>query len=62
MNSEQIDGNGVNTIEAGREWLGKQLAVTDKHARWFLTEHPILALACAVGIGYLAARLLGPTR
>jgi ElaB/YqjD/DUF883 family membrane-anchored ribosome-binding protein len=61
------DGNGDNQavrnqLEDGRDWVVDRLAEADKQARSFLTEHPILALACAVGIGYLAARLLRPNK
>ena len=56
------NGNGekevVQQLQDGREWIAERLAQADKQARSFLTEHPLLSLACAVGIGYLAARLL----
>lgn len=58
MNAKHTDGEVVNALSDGREWISERLASADKQARSFLTEHPILSLACAVGIGYLAARLL----
>jgi ElaB/YqjD/DUF883 family membrane-anchored ribosome-binding protein len=59
MNTTQTDGEeAVKELRDGREWMTERLARADKQARSFLTEHPILSLACAVGIGYLAARLL----
>ncbi|MDB4968967.1 MAG: hypothetical protein JWN44_4656 [Myxococcales bacterium] len=58
MSERQVDGNGVKQLQDGREWVAERLARADKQARSLLTEHPIAALACAVGIGYLAARLL----
>jgi ElaB/YqjD/DUF883 family membrane-anchored ribosome-binding protein len=55
------DGNGesevVQQLHEGREWIAERFAQADKQARSFLREHPILTLACAVGVGYLAARL-----
>jgi hypothetical protein len=58
MNTTHTDGETVKALQDGREWITERLAQADKQARSFLTEHPILSLACAVGIGYLAARLL----
>jgi hypothetical protein len=43
---------------AGREWVTDTLARADKEVRSFLTEHPVMSLACAVGAGFLLARLL----
>ena len=61
--SEAKADNGVATeIESGRAWASEQLESIDKKARWFLIAHPIAALACAVGIGFVAARLLGGRR
>jgi ElaB/YqjD/DUF883 family membrane-anchored ribosome-binding protein len=58
MNAKETDGEAVKALANGQEWLSEQLSRADKQARTFLTEHPILSLACAVGVGYLAARLL----
>jgi hypothetical protein len=62
MKNGQGDGEVIKELQDGREWMAAQLARADQQARSFLTEHPILALAGAVGIGYLAARLLRSTR
>jgi ElaB/YqjD/DUF883 family membrane-anchored ribosome-binding protein len=58
MNAEQVDGQVMKDLMEGRDWVAERLARADKQARSFLTEHPILTLACAVGVGFLAARLL----
>jgi len=39
-----------------------EMVALDKQARGFVTAHPIAALLCAVGIGFVAARLLSPRR
>ncbi len=57
----QTDGKAVKELPAG-EWVAERLARADKQARSFLIEHPYLSLACAVGLGYLAARLLRTPR
>lgn len=62
MSETQVSGDVVKELLEGREWLAERLARADKQARSILTEHPILSLACAVGIGYLAARLLRDRR
>ncbi|MGZ3443294.1 MAG: hypothetical protein ACXVDD_27425 [Polyangia bacterium] len=54
--------NGVATELELREWAAERLAAVDKQARSFLAEHPIVALAGAVGIGFLAGRLLSARR
>jgi hypothetical protein len=43
---------------AAPEWIREGLVRADKEVRSLLTQHPILSLACAVGAGYLIARLL----
>lgn len=48
----------VKDLQSGREWAAERLAEVDKQARSFITGHPFLAIACAFGIGFLAARLL----
>ena len=58
MDNGQADGEVAKELRDGRDWVVERLARADKQARSLLTEHPILSLACAVGIGYLAARLL----
>jgi len=58
MNNETDESEVVKPLHEGREWIAERLAQADEQARSFLTEHPILSLACAVGIGCLAARLL----
>jgi ElaB/YqjD/DUF883 family membrane-anchored ribosome-binding protein len=60
MNDVSSDGKVVKELMDGRDWVAERLTRADQQARSFLTEHPILAIACAVGIGYLAARLLRP--
>lgn len=56
-------GDGVAAqLEDGRVWAVDRLAALDKQARWFVTAHPIVVLACAVGIGFVAARLSSPRR
>jgi ElaB/YqjD/DUF883 family membrane-anchored ribosome-binding protein len=58
MNDKQVDGTAIKELLERRDWVVEQLGRADKQARSFLTEHPILSLACAVGVGYLAARLM----
>jgi ElaB/YqjD/DUF883 family membrane-anchored ribosome-binding protein len=58
MNDAQSDGKMAKELLQGREWVAERLARADEQARSFLTEHPVLSLACAVGIGFLAARWL----
>ncbi|MGZ3427991.1 MAG: hypothetical protein ACXVCV_15150 [Polyangia bacterium] len=60
--TEAKSDNGVATELELREWAAERLAAVDKQARSFLTEHPIVALGCAVGIGFLAGRLLSARR
>ena len=62
MNVEQSDNGVAAQVEDGRAWAGERLAAIDKQARWFVTAHPIAALACAVGLGFVAARLLSGRR
>lgn len=60
--SEAHDKEDAVHVFDSREWLSERLALADKQARAFITEHPILSLACAAGVGYLAARLLRAAR
>lgn len=64
--NEMSNGSGgsdvVQQLQDGREWMLERLTQADRQARLFLIEHPVLSLACAVGIGYLAARLLRPRK
>jgi ElaB/YqjD/DUF883 family membrane-anchored ribosome-binding protein len=46
---EATPGNGAVT---------ERLVSLDQEARAFLAAHPIVALACAVGIGFVVGRLL----
>ena len=63
MNEPNSDNGVATQIEDGRRaWAGERLTALDKQARSFLTQHPIAALACAVGLGFVAARLLGGRR
>ena len=62
MNLDKGDNGVAAQLEDGRAWTVDQLAALDKKARWFVTAHPIAALLCAVGIGFVAARLLSPRR
>ena len=62
MNEPNSDNGVATQIEDGRAWAGERLTALDKQARSFLTQHPIAALACAVGLGFVAARLLGGRR
>lgn len=57
--SEANADNGAGTeLERGQKWAAEQLSAVDKKLRALLTEHPIAALACAVGIGFVVGRLL----
>jgi ElaB/YqjD/DUF883 family membrane-anchored ribosome-binding protein len=57
--SEANADNGVATeLERGQKWAVERLSEVDKQVRALLTEHPIAALACAVGIGFIVGRLL----
>jgi hypothetical protein len=58
MNATDTQGEDIKALQDGGRWMAEQLERADKQVRSFLTEHPVLSLACAVGIGYLAARLL----
>ena len=58
MSEATTDNGVVKELERGRDWAAERLAEVDKQARSFLTEHPIVALACAVGIGFVVGRLL----
>jgi hypothetical protein len=58
MNTTDTSAEDVKMLKDGGEWMADRLERADKQVRSFLTEHPVLSLACAVGIGYLAARLL----
>ena len=58
MSEEKPDNGAASSVRDGRAWVADRLAKVDKEARSFLTVHPIVALACAVGIGFVAARLL----
>ena len=58
MSEEKPDNGTASSVRDGRAWVADRLARVDKEARSFLTEHPIVALGCAVGIGFVAARLL----
>jgi hypothetical protein len=62
MSLDKGDNGVAAQLEGGRVWAVDQLAVLDKKARWFVTAHPIAALACAVGIGFVVARLLTARR
>jgi ElaB/YqjD/DUF883 family membrane-anchored ribosome-binding protein len=62
MNLDKGENGVAAQLDGGRAWAGEQLAALDKQARWFVAAHPIAALACAVGIGFLAARLLSARR
>ena len=62
MNLDKSDNGVAAQLEDGRAWAADRLAALDKQARGFVTAHPIAALACAVGIGFVAARLLSPRR
>jgi hypothetical protein len=57
--SESNADNGVATdLERGQKWVVERLSALDNQVRAVLTEHPIAALACAVGIGFVVGRLL----
>lgn len=58
MSDETLENGAADKIRDGRAWVADRFAKIDKEARSFLTEHPIVALACAVGVGFVAARLL----
>ena len=63
MTNGQVDSKDVKEDlkeDVKGEWVSERLARADDQVRAFLSEHPIFSLACAVGIGYLAARLLRP--
>ena len=62
MNLDKGENGVAAQLEDGRVWAGERLAALDKQARWFVTAHPIAALACAVGLGFVAARLLSSRR
>jgi ElaB/YqjD/DUF883 family membrane-anchored ribosome-binding protein len=62
MNLDKGDNGVAAQLEDGRVWAVDRLAALDKKARWLVSEHPIAALACAVGIGFIAARLLSARR
>jgi hypothetical protein len=62
MNLDKAENGVAAQLEDGRVWAVDRLAELDKKARWLVTAHPIAALACAVGIGFVAARLLSPRR
>lgn len=57
MNEAKTDGIATD-LQRGQKWAVEHLAAVDKQARSFFTEHPIVALACAVGIGFVVGRLL----
>jgi len=57
--TEASADNGVATdLERGQKWAVERLSAVDKQVRAVLAEHPIAALACAVGIGFVVGRLL----
>ena len=56
MNDGHPESKVVEELSDGGEWFAR----VDQQVRSLLIEHPILSLACAVGVGYLAARLLDP--
>lgn len=62
MNEDKGENGVAAQVEGGRVWAVDRLAALDKQARWFVTAHPIAALACAVGLGFVAARLLSARR
>ena len=57
MNEAKTDRIATD-LERGQKWAAEHLGAVDKQARSFLAEHPIVALACAVGIGFVVGRLL----
>ena len=62
MTLEKSENGVAVPLEDSRAWAVDRLAALDKKARWLVTEHPIVALACAAGIGFVAARLLSGRR
>jgi len=58
MSEEKPDNDAAGSVRDGRAWVADRVAKVDKGARSILTAHPIVAIACAVGIGFVAARLL----
>jgi hypothetical protein len=58
MSHEEVASEAAQESIVVSEWMTEKMARADKEVRAFLTEHPLLSLACAVGAGYLLARLL----
>jgi len=58
MSNDETAPEAPAQLPAPPEWVREGLARADQEVRSLLTQHPILSLACAVGAGYLIARLL----
>lgn len=58
MSEAKTDNGTRSNLQQVRQWMTERLARTDRRARSLLTEHPFVSLACAVGAGFLASRLL----
>lgn len=58
MSEANADNGAATDLERGHKWAVERLSAVDKQVRALLAEHPIAALACAVGIGFLVGRLL----
>jgi ElaB/YqjD/DUF883 family membrane-anchored ribosome-binding protein len=58
MSEANADKDVVAEVERGKMWVLDRFSAVDKQLRAVLTEHPIAALACAVGIGFIVGRLL----
>jgi len=58
MSETIADAAAPTDLDRAEKWAVERLSAVDKQVRAVLAEHPIAALACAVGIGFLVGRLL----
>jgi|KBSMisStandDraft_5_1062788.scaffolds.fasta_scaffold3438249_1 ElaB/YqjD/DUF883 family membrane-anchored ribosome-binding protein len=58
MSETIADAAAPTDLDRAEKWAVERLSAVDKQVRAVLTEHPIAALACAVGIGFVVGRLL----
>jgi ElaB/YqjD/DUF883 family membrane-anchored ribosome-binding protein len=62
MSETIADDAAATDLDRAEKWAVERLSAVDKQVRAVLTEHPIAALACAVGIGFVVGRLLTSRR
>jgi len=58
MSETIADAAAPTDLDRAEKWAVERLSAVDKQVRAVLTEHPIAALACAVGIGFVGRLLI----